>query len=631
MKKITVRVPVRADLAGGTLDLWPLYLFHHGACTVNTAISLHAECEISGVEGTGVEVHLTDNDYHKVYTSILQLSNDPAVGLISKAVEHFQTTGIRIVTRTEVPRGSGLGGSSALSVALVRALSQYVGHPVEGDELIALVRDLETRLLGSPAGVQDYYPPVYGGLASLHLNPGRITRHPLGVPASQLAEHFVLHYTGIAHFSGTNNWEVYKRHIDGDEKIQNGLKQIAAVAGTMEKALEARDFEAAGKALAAEWALRKALIEGISNPEIDHAIELAAAAGSWGGKVCGAGGGGCIIFLCPADKRQAVIEALGGAAGRVLDVHPVTPGLHCEEAEEPQASFSFTSRRSRLRQTEESLDQLYLVTSAEGPYRAFILAEGIVTYDEPRAGIHHTVSRALVAPVDIASSQIDWAGGFTVAAPDDLRLTAVPDPRRTFARGELDDVIAAAHDGEKSLREFLLESDRPTIFHNPAFGIFSAPGESRDDFIRRCREQAVRRSDSEKERLESTFRRRIDQMREKSDRETRENEEQAPTSEIRAGEVSIAWGQTLYNMTSGRPSSEEAPQSVSEADYRLRIAEIQKAWNRELETIREDLDGKARSVEEFPLVASRNVEIRKYVILWAPTFDADDVSKRPAP
>jgi len=82
-------------------------------------------------------------------------------------------------TNTGAPRGSGLGGSSALAVAIVRALSEFAGAPVEGEELIALVRDLETRLLGIPAGIQDYYPPVYGGLGALHLEPGRAARRVL--------------------------------------------------------------------------------------------------------------------------------------------------------------------------------------------------------------------------------------------------------------------------------------------------------------------------------------------------------------------------------------------------------------------------------------------------------------------
>src|SRR5213592_3151540 len=159
MKKVIVRAPVRADLAGGTLDLWPLYLFHPGSRTINVAIAVH------------LDVNLVGQQSEQTYASIHELAADPKAALVHRALEHFHLTGIRITTRTDAPRGSGLGGSSALTITLVRALSELAGAPLDGENLINLVRDLETRLLGVPAGIQDYYPPVFGGLASLRLEP----------------------------------------------------------------------------------------------------------------------------------------------------------------------------------------------------------------------------------------------------------------------------------------------------------------------------------------------------------------------------------------------------------------------------------------------------------------------------
>src|SRR6185436_8026778 len=173
---------------------------------------------------------------------------------------HFKLKGIQITTRTDAPRGSGLGGSSALAITLVRALSDIAGQPLEGEDLIFLVRDLETRLLGLPAGIQDYYPPVFGGLGSLHLNPGKPARHPLQTPVHELAPHMLLHYTGVAHFSGTNNWQLYKRQIENKKKVQKGFARIAETSVEMERALDSGNFPAAGVALRKEWEARKALI-----------------------------------------------------------------------------------------------------------------------------------------------------------------------------------------------------------------------------------------------------------------------------------------------------------------------------------------------------------------------------------
>ena len=139
MNKVIVRAPVRADFAGGTLDLWPLYLFHPGSRTVNVAISYYAESEICEVGNGSIEIFLTDQQYRQTYESVQEMSNDPKVALLHRAVEHFRLGGIRITTRTDAPRGSGLGGSSALAITLVRGLSEIAQQPIDGEDRKSVV------------------------------------------------------------------------------------------------------------------------------------------------------------------------------------------------------------------------------------------------------------------------------------------------------------------------------------------------------------------------------------------------------------------------------------------------------------------------------------------------------------
>jgi D-glycero-alpha-D-manno-heptose-7-phosphate kinase len=622
MKKVTVRVPLRADLAGGTLDLWPLYLFHETPRTVNVAIAIHAECEVVRLDEPFIEVSFTDDGYNRRYSSLAELKADPKVALVARAVEHFGMNGVRIVTRTDAPRGSGLGGSSALAIALVRGLSELEEAPVDGDDLIALVRDLETRLLQLPAGVQDYYPPVYGGLAALHLDAGRIQRHPITMPLGELAPHFILHYSEVAHFSGTNNWEIYKRHLDGDLEVREGLAKIAEISVQMEHALESRDMEAAAAALDREWEARKKLVRGISTPEIDAAISAARKAGAWAGKVCGAGGGGCVVILTPAEARAKVLEALASAPGRTLEAPPVLHGLSLERSDD-QAAFSF-SRRSRTIGPGEPVEQLYLRSADEGTYRPFVLAEGSVTFDEPRIGVHHNVVELFVAPVDTDAHSVDWSAAFRVDG-EQISLSAVPDPGRQSTLAGQDWLSEVASDGEANFRMHLRESERLTVFHNPELGLYSEVHETRETFLSRCLEVAERQVSDQAERLESTFRRRFDQMRERSERDQRDavnnSEEQLPDTS--ASEVAISWGQTLHNLTSGRPVSTEAPQSVTEADYLGKITQLQKVWERELQEVREEQERKARTIEELVLAPQlRNIEVLKFVILWASSLQA---------
>jgi D-glycero-alpha-D-manno-heptose-7-phosphate kinase len=616
MKKVIVRAPVRADLAGGTLDLWPLYLFHPGSRTVNVAISYYAESEVSESSDGAIEIHLTDQQYRQRYESLHDLANDPKASLIYRLVEHFHLNGVHITTRTDAPRGSGLGGSSALAITLVRALSEIAGAPIEGEQLIFLVRDLETRLLGVPAGIQDYYPPVFGGLASLHLNPGAPVRHPINIPVADLSAHMLMHYTGVAHFSGTNNWEMYKRQIDGKKKVQKGFDKIAATSIEMEKALLAGNFEAAGAALAREWENRKALIDGISTPEIDAAIAAAVGAGAWAGKVCGAGGGGCIVFLFPPDRRQAITQALAGVPGKVLDVAPVAHGMTVDAGEESQTQLGFTRGRASARRSPDAIEQLYVYGGGAGAYRPYVLAEGIVTHSESRSGLHHQVVRSYVAPIHPNDGSVLWQQASQID-PEKLDIRATPDPAHRIDANLSAETLMRTED---LFKQFLVERERLHIYSNPTFGIYSEPHETREAFIGRCMEEATRQLEDEQERLESTFRRRIDQLKQRSEREQRELDDQEQTgSESQRQNVNVAWGQALYNITAGRSAVTEAPHSARETDYLEHIAQIQKAWDKELQAMREDLTSKARAVEEIAIVPTpRNIEVTKYLVLWAP-------------
>jgi D-glycero-alpha-D-manno-heptose-7-phosphate kinase len=621
MKKVIVRAPVRADLAGGTLDLWPLYLFHPGSRTVNVAISFYAESEVAESGDGAIEIHQADNQYRQRYESLQELSADPKAALFHKVLEHFHLTGLRITTRTDAPRGSGLGGSSALTVTLVRALSELAGNPIEGDALINLVRDLETRLLGVPAGIQDYYPPVYGGLASLHLVPGAPRRMPLRVSVDDLGQHMVMHYTGVAHFSGTNNWEMYKRQIDGKKKVQKGFSKIAATSIEMEKALEAANWEAAGRALASEWENRKALIEGISTPEIDSAIAGAIEAGAWGGKVCGAGGGGCIVFLFPPERRGAVVEALAKVPGRTLDCVPVAHGMTVETVDDAHAT---PPARGRLltRRVNSTVEQLY-VYGGSGDYRPYLLAEAVVTHADGRSGLHSSSVRSYVAPIEARDGAVMWHHASRID-PETLDIRAVPDPAHRMDTAIAPEVLAqTAARSDEAFRQFLSEKERLQIFHNPTFGLWSEHNETRAAFVQRCIEEANRRIEDQAERLESTFRRRIDQLKQRSEREEREMDQQEENTGIRdesRQDLNVAWGQALYNITSGRGTavSSDTPTSVREFDYLENIAQIQRAWDRELQNLRDELHAKAREVEDVAVVpTAKNIEVTKYLILWA--------------
>ena len=129
----------------------------------------------------------------------------------------------------------------------------------------------------------------------------------------------MLCYTGEPRNSGTNNWDVTKRHIDGDPAVRTSFARIRDIAAAMRTALERRDWSEVGRQIAAEWENRKALAPGVTTPAIDAMLDAARRAGALGGKVCGAGGGGCLFCYGPPEANGAIRQALDGGGARLLD------------------------------------------------------------------------------------------------------------------------------------------------------------------------------------------------------------------------------------------------------------------------------------------------------------------------
>ena len=173
--------PARVDLAGGTLDLWPLHVLHPGSVTVNLAIDLRARCRVRARRG-GVSRHGSRARLRAHRSkSRRQLLADPRGALAGAVLEALEIREPReIELSSDVPFGSGLGGSSALTVAMAAALAASVDLRFEGAGRVEFVRDVETRVLGKPAGIQDYYPPLAGGLHTLRFQPGRVERRAAG-------------------------------------------------------------------------------------------------------------------------------------------------------------------------------------------------------------------------------------------------------------------------------------------------------------------------------------------------------------------------------------------------------------------------------------------------------------------
>ncbi len=331
MKHIVCSAPTRIDLAGGTIDIWPLYLFHDGATTLNAAISLRAHVEIEARTDGAVELRSLDRDRTVRANHWSELEGRGGLALLALLARHYQLENATLITRGESPAGAGIAGSSALTIACCGALARWTGSSSDPEHLLQVAMNVECQTIRVPTGVQDYRPALYGGVAAVELRVDGIHRVALDVDPADLTQRIVLAYTGAPRNSGTNNWEITKRHIDGDRHVFDCFERIRDTAAAMRTALERGDWDEVGRQIATEWDNRRRLAPGVSTPAIDDLIARAMAAGATAAKVCGAGGGGCLFCYGPPAAHDRIAAALTQGGARVLDYRVETDGLRLGE------------------------------------------------------------------------------------------------------------------------------------------------------------------------------------------------------------------------------------------------------------------------------------------------------------
>jgi len=332
---IVSSAPTRIDLAGGTLDIWPLYLYHDQAQTLNAAISLRARCTLTPQPGNRIVIRSTDTGRTVEVNHWSELRENTELRLLGRLLHYFQLSGLRMETTCESPLGAGIAGSSALNVAVCGALAAWAGRDLDPDALLQIAMNVEAQAIDVPTGAQDYRPAFYGGISAVQLGVEGVRRVALRVDPAALQSRLVLAYTGASRNSGINNWEMFKRHIDGDREVIARFDGIRDVAVAMRAALERADWDEVGRQIAAEWENRKRLAPGVSTPEIERLMDAARAAGARGAKICGAGGGGCLIAFADPPRVPAVREALRAAGATLLDYRIETTGLEVQRAAAP--------------------------------------------------------------------------------------------------------------------------------------------------------------------------------------------------------------------------------------------------------------------------------------------------------
>lgn len=326
--KYSVKSPTRVDLAGGTLDLWPLYMFVGGAKTINLAISIFTYADLEIRKDSSIEIISEDVGLKKFYIDYGQMINDPdpKVAFFKVVLDHFKPTfGFTLKTKSESPVGGGLGGSSSLMISMLKAFSQALGKKYSSShELVHLAHNLEARILVTPTGTQDYYPAVTGGINILEYSASGVRNQILNVKQDEeLHERFLLVYTGRAHHSGLNNFEVLKNSVEKNARTIRALSQIRLVAEELAAQVTHGNWNQLTALFEREYEARLQLAEAFSSPEIETLRTVSLKAGAEAIKICGAGGGGCVMVWCKPGSKSKIAQACRDAGFEVLTAVPV--------------------------------------------------------------------------------------------------------------------------------------------------------------------------------------------------------------------------------------------------------------------------------------------------------------------
>ncbi len=329
--------PARIDLAGGTLDIYPLYLFEEGGLTVNVGIDVGSRVRLTPRADREIHLRSVDTGAQQSAPSVDALELGGPLDLVARLVRFYPpATGLDVETQNRAPKGSGLGASSALLIALSGALNELNRHGLDGETIIRYGADLEAQNIQIPTGKQDYYAAFYGGVNAIHwgIRENRVQKLVVSEESlSTLERRLILSFT-FPHFSGATNWDMLRNYIEKSGSTRDNLQAIKRTAHDMAEVLQSGDFDGFARVLDQEWQNRRRMAEGVSTPEIDGMIEAARRSGAVSSKLCGAGGGGCMITFVQDGTQEAVTAALVAHGATPIPFRISREGMQVRRVEE---------------------------------------------------------------------------------------------------------------------------------------------------------------------------------------------------------------------------------------------------------------------------------------------------------
>jgi D-glycero-alpha-D-manno-heptose-7-phosphate kinase len=316
---IRSKAPLRIGLAGGGTDVSP-YSDLYGGKVLNATINLYARVSIEPLNNGKIILNSVDMGEIQELDSVEELELDGHLeilkGVYNRIVKDFvhKPLSFRLTTFVDVPKGSGLGSSSTITVAILGAFSEWLNLPLGEYDIAHLAFEIERKDLKMAGGKQDQYAATFGGFNFMEFEANdKVIVNPLRIKSDYLNElenNILIYYTGTSRLSGQI---IEKQAENFSNKSENALEaahRLKEQAMMMKEAILMGHLDKIGDILDFGWQHKKQTAGGISNPVIDELYEAAKKAGASGGKISGAGGGGFMMIYAPANARYTVIKAL---------------------------------------------------------------------------------------------------------------------------------------------------------------------------------------------------------------------------------------------------------------------------------------------------------------------------------
>ena len=334
------KAPVRIDFAGGWTDVAEFCQESRGK-VVNAAINIYSYASLEKRSSEGedsserekISVESADFDLFWEANNIKEIEYSKSKDLAQAAIKMYASKGgFKLLTRSNAPPGSGLGTSAAMGVAIIGAITAYNQRYMIPYEAAEGASRIEREELSIRGGKQDHYASALGGINFMEFNGEDVKTSPLRISRDVLLElekNLVLCYTGQSRLSGTIHRDVVNAYTGKEGATRDAIEKLKEIAENMKLALLAGNLDVFGKLMSENWECQKQLHTTTTTKQIDELFEIANRAGAIGGKACGAGGGGCILFYAAPDKEHLVRKALEDAHTQIIDYNFDLHGLQC--------------------------------------------------------------------------------------------------------------------------------------------------------------------------------------------------------------------------------------------------------------------------------------------------------------